>query len=216
MPKKCQELGCDTTVARADHGPLNWCEQHARERGFRLMQCPVCSRKDWIRGGGAEDCAVCLRDCGQSVMMQVLMRTLPGRDSSRKQIPAPLRMISRPYQWWHPARSKKHFEEGEQLIVARLVLEEGAEGKQLPVWRVEVGIVNRSTHDTAIRLSDGCGSYHLHTWSDISWYIKPQDLRCTLPEIPGPCSPDDQPFIDNGVLGWLSKGTGVERGETVD
>ena len=51
MPKKCQELGCDTTVARADHGPLNWCEQHARERGFRLMQCPVCSRKDWIRGG---------------------------------------------------------------------------------------------------------------------------------------------------------------------
>ena len=50
-----------------------FCERHARERGYQLLRCRVCYLVEWIQNPkGEEPCEICLQQCGETVERDVI------------------------------------------------------------------------------------------------------------------------------------------------
>ncbi|MCA9013743.1 MAG: hypothetical protein KDA77_00295 [Planctomycetaceae bacterium] len=88
------------------------------------------------------------------------------------------------------------------MLIARMML--NAQSSGVPGWQIDAVLIDTDFGDPRPLIISLNGSYYEIKWSEVSWYIPLDELKSTLPEIPAPCSPGDQPRIDDGVLFWKS------------
>lgn len=176
MSNRCHEFGCNLAAAQTESGQLPFCEQHARERGYQLLRCPICSFMDWMRGNQEEACGICFIEGGQDVQLEVVSGPLPEVRSPRA--------TQKPYLGWKYARSKKEFVEGEVLLVATLSKHAPAGGSTARTWQVDSVLVcyKNNGEDLALRQHDGIACDF--DWNDVVWYSTLEDLQQSLHSLP--------------------------------